>query len=107
MKLIIDVPDDFYERMIEENGMSYIDAEVVVNAFYKGTLLPKGHGRLIDADNTLEVAWQEFYKHEEEWEEKDKDYLPLHRFYDQNGFECCQQTIVNAPTIIEADKEAE
>ena len=38
-------------------------------------------------------------------EEKDEDYVPLHRFYDQNGFECCQQTIVNAPTIIEADKE--
>ena len=64
----------------------------------------QGHGRLIDADRTLATAWTNFYKHEDEWEKKDNDYLPIGRFYDQNGFECCQQTIVNAPTIIEADK---
>lgn len=46
MKLIIDVPDDFYERMIEENGMSYIDAEVVVNAFYNATPLDKIRERI-------------------------------------------------------------
>lgn len=54
MELVINVPDDFYERMIEENGMSYIDAEVVVDAFYKATPLPKRHGRLIDIDAVLD-----------------------------------------------------
>lgn len=50
MQVIIDVPDDFYEKMMKQNGMGYIEADVVVNAFYNGTPLPKGHGRLIDAD---------------------------------------------------------
>lgn len=112
MKLVIDI-DEMVYKFIKETPqtinrhlgktMMLVHLMEVIN---QGTPLPKGHGRLIDADKTLEVAWQDFYKHEEEWEEKDENYLPLHRFYDQNGFECCHQTIVNAPTIIEADKEA-
>ena len=65
------------------------------------------HGRLIDADKTLDRAWQDFYKHEDEQEKKDSSYLPIHRLYDQSGFECCQQTIVNAPTVIEAEEGVE
>ena len=108
MKIVIDISENMIEE-IENNrfGKDKNDSIILAYAVMRRITLPKGHGRLIDADKTLEVAWQEFYKHEEEWEEKDEDYLPLHRFYDQNGFECCQQTIVNAPTIVEADKEAE
>ena len=105
MKLVIDMPDDFYKAIVDNRYG--IHEGRIYNIIRNGTPLPKGHGRLIDADKTLKVAWQEFYKHEEEWEERDEDYLPLHRLYDQNGFECCQQTIVNALTIIEADKETE
>lgn len=104
MKLIIDISKELYTNILA----TWKDIHPQMHSILKnGTPLPKGHGRLIDADKTLEVAWQNFYRHEDEWGEKDEDYLPLHRFYDQNGFECCQQTIVNAPTIIEADKEAE
>lgn len=39
MKIVIDVPRDFCEKMRNQNGMSYTEAEVVVDAFYKGTLL--------------------------------------------------------------------
>ena len=111
MKVIIDISDDLYNRIFAgEIALNTDDKweleESARLSILHGKVLPKGHGRMIDADKTLEVAWQDFYKHEKEWEEKDKNYLPLHRFYDQNGFECCQQTIVNAPTIIEADKEA-
>lgn len=103
MEIVIDIPEEEY-KCVQITG-HIGNTTQVSNAIIDGTPLPKGHGRLIDADKTLAVAWQEFYKHEEEWEEKDEEYLPLHRFYDQNGFECCQQTIVNAPTLIEADKE--
>lgn len=50
MQIVIDIPEDFYERVNEDGCMSYTDAEVVMYAFYRGQVLPKGHGRLIDAD---------------------------------------------------------
>ena len=102
IELVIKIPEETYEYW-KNHSHEYVLAEAIKN----GTPIPKGHGRLIDADNTLATAWKNFYKHEDEWEKKDNDYLPIGRLYDQNGFECCQQTIVNAPTIIEADKEHE
>ena len=106
MKLIIDIPKKTFEDL--RQGVFITVGETFAKRLIKyiknGIPLPKGHGRLIDADRTLATAWTNFYKHEDEWEKKDNDYLPIGRFYDQNGFECCQQTIVNAPTIIEADK---
>ena len=57
-------------------------------------------GRLIDADICLNKAWQNFYKQEDEHEKNIDDYDILRdRFYEQSGFECCQQTIVNTPTV--------
>ena len=111
MQIVIDIDEAVYEAIkeslqtINRHLGKTMMLEHLMKVISEGTPLPEGHGRLIDADKTLEVAWQDFYKHEDEWEEKDENYLPLHRFYDQSGFECCQQTIVNASTIIEADKE--
>ena len=118
MKVIIDIPEESYKyiKTLSDLGWSTspeyanairLTASEYANAIKNGTPLPKGHGRLIDADKTLAIAWQNFYKHEDEWEHKDENYIPIHRFHSQLGFECCQQTIVNAPTIIEADAERE
>ena len=109
MKIVIDIPDDVYKFITTECKdvvISEIKApiEYIIRCIIDSTPLPKGHGRLIDVDKTLATAWANFYVHEDEWEKKDPNYVPLGRFYGQNGFECCQQTIVNAPTIIEADK---
>lgn len=105
MEIVIKIPEDVYTRLfdngIQDNEIAVDDVCEMARALRLGKPLPKHHGRLIDADRTLTIAWQNFYKHEDEWEKKDEDYLPIHRFYDQLGFECCQQTIVNAPTIIE------
>ena len=105
MQIVIDIPESTYKYLadlVDAGGepLGYFERVIM-----RGTPLQKGHGRLIDADKTLAIAWKNVYKHEDEWEKKDENYLPIHRFYDQNGFECCQQTIVNAPTIIETDKE--
>ena len=112
MEIVIKIPnfewlkneEEFKTAVKEYEQGTRFDKEIR-NALINGTPLPKGHGRLIDADKTLATAWRNFYAHEDEWEQKDPNYLPIGRGYDQNGFECCQQTIVNAPTIIEADKE--
>ena len=95
MQIVIEIPEENYQVILTKIILACRGCSIIK--------LPKGHGRLIDADRTLAKAWTDFYKHEDEWEKKDNDYLSIGRFYDQNGFECCQQTIVNAPTIIDAD----
>lgn len=55
MKIVIDIPEKIYNRYINYTE-SYIDfmfigtEEILVKATKNGTPLPKGHGRLIDAD---------------------------------------------------------
>lgn len=102
MKIVIDIPEEEYERMKEQSMFGRVD--VWRKAIQNGTPLPKGHGRLIDADRCIRQAWNDFYKHEDEWEKKDSDYVGVNRFYDQNGFECCLKTIGNSPTVIDAYK---
>ena len=92
MKIVIEIDHEHYERImrIEEGVTVYPTTLALYEAVKNGTPLPKGHGRLIDAD-ALE--------------------------YTCNADECgmltgcnhCQYHIVteheidNAPTIIEAD----
>lgn len=99
IELVIKIDEELYNNMKSLPFTTFAE-DIIIN----GILLPKGHGRLIDADKCIRHAWNDFYKHEDEWEKKDKDYLPFGRFYDQNGFECCLKTICKSPTIIEADK---
>ena len=88
MQIVIDIPDVEYQRLITQDGMSYTDGEIVVNAFYNGTPLPKGHGRLIDAD-ALKLTAHDIHV-------EAIDYR--HR--------CVSiENIDEASTIIEADKE--
>ena len=106
MQIMIDISEEVYKEI--QDGKMYRSVYDIpqesVKAIKNGTPLPKGHGRLIDADSCLKKAWHNFYSHEDEMEKKDEDYLPIHRLYEQNGFEICQQTIVNAQTVIESDK---
>ena len=88
MEIAIKIPDDFYERVNKDGCMSYTDAEVVVNAFYRGTVLPKGHGALKDADEVMNVMERNF--------DMQDLYLPIH-------FK--QFALDEAQTIVEADKE--
>jgi len=49
MELIIEIPDRIY-RTIQKRHLNIIDKEIVEGAIRNGIQLPKGHGRLIDAD---------------------------------------------------------
>ena len=51
MQIVIDIPEKEYKRWQDEGEM---DALIVRNSLVNGTPLPKGHGRLIDADELTE-----------------------------------------------------
>ena len=78
MKIVIDIDEEVKNRL--RFGITYSkDIQVVCEALNDGTPLPKGHGRLIDAD-------------------------ALNR-KDVNCANVPMNFIDTAPTIIEADKE--
>ena len=76
MKLVIDIPEEMHEQIM--NG--YVP--LGISKYLKnGTPLPKGHGRLIDADALYEYVADKYSEGEQ---------LAI--------------DITDAPTIIEADK---
>ena len=89
MKLIIDIPKDVIESAKSNpNYYPTYHFEKIWRAIAKGKLLPKGHGRLIDAD-----------------ELEPRDISPEAWYSPMWGFELVD--IEDAPTIIEADTESE
>ena len=81
MKIVIDIPEDEYKRIKEGKWEGNPLADYIEN----GTPLPKGHGRLIDADDLK------------------KDLIYMSDFSDAKGV--WEEDIDDAETIIEADKE--
>lgn len=104
MQIVIEIPDDFYERVNKDGCMSYTDAEVVVNAFYRGAVLPKGHGRLIDAD-AIAARFKEHKKFYVDSYGGFFQFMPITDKARCDEIDSCWADVVNEPTIIEADKE--
>lgn len=50
MQIVIDIPEEIYEEIKATKSIHRTGAKVLCNAIVNGTPLPKGHGRLIDAD---------------------------------------------------------
>ena len=99
MKIVIDKSEEEFEYL---NQFRDIVDEIVKNkrnngsdninyAVLHGTLLPKGHGRLIDADKLI--------KDTSVGEMRDNEGALLGYQY------IIKEDVSNAPTIIEADKE--
>ena len=57
MKIVIDIPKEMYENALNDR---LCGSEIVVNAIKNGTPLPKGHGRLIDANEV--TAYNNLYE---------------------------------------------
>lgn len=88
MKLIIDIPKDIIESAKSSpNYYPTYHFEKIWRAIAKGIPLPKGHGRLIDADKM-----------------KTMKNIQSANF---NAVELIRLWIDNQPTIIGADKESE
>ncbi len=96
MQIIIDIPEEVYNRC-KEYRLQCGEAEVLESAVARGNPLPKGHGRLIDAEkianevNALKDNWNRYGNEYENGRYESYDYAV--------------DTIEDAPTIIEADKE--
>jgi len=86
MKTIIDIPDSFRNSLLE-GSLTNDQILEVYRAARRGLILPKCHGRLIDADALL----QDIKEHEESYFAEDF----AHHWVDL------------APTILEADGEIE
>ena len=87
MQIVIDIDEDTYNSVISDSTTYVLDEILVENAIYNGIVLPKGHGRLIDADK-FDVYFLE---------NKSEEFV--------NGAGRVLAQIDNAPTVLEADKE--
>lgn len=99
MQIVIDIPQGLKIDFENENWTALTCMEMK-NALMKGTPFPKGHGRLIDADvfEKRLMDARSYYIGEK------ADDFDL-RF--AAGLKSAAERLVDAPTIIEADKESE
>ena len=89
MQIVIDIPNWLYDAMMGHREPVY--SQSLGDAVRDGTPLPKGHGRLIDADETIKkICGDSCGCHLEECG------------YDNPCYSVAR--INSAPTIIEADK---
>ena len=80
MRIVIDIPKTAYEYFTQ--GLRYTDdVEMAIIAIVNGTSLPKGHGKLIDADEVKR------------------------KMGNLDGFGMIGRCIDEFPTIVEADME--
>ena len=84
MQLIVEISEDTFFDLKKKQNRTEVD-----NAVLNGTPLPKGHGRLIDADDIRVIELED----------------SLHFMQYKKGDET--DVYIDAPTIIEADKESE
>lgn len=88
MKIVIDIPESIYDAIMDDKMISREQLAVLEKHIYYGTPLPKGHGRLIDADELYEV------------------FIDGTEGYDCNTWNRIEigDIIEDLPTIIEANK---
>lgn len=84
IELVMKIPNEEYEMIVNSEDCGL---HTLTRAIAHGTILPKGHGRLIDADKVENITWQEPYYH---------DAL--------NVLSEVRDKVRELPTIIEADK---
>ena len=94
MQVVIKIDDNLYTRLFDNSDEYVADMRRACVAIRKGTPLPKGHGRLIDADKTIsKICGNSCGCHIEECG-RDKPCYSVTR-------------IIGAQTIIEAYTESE
>lgn len=63
MQIVIDINESDYKTLMINGGNCSVSmAERIIDSVYQGKKLPKGHGRLIDADAVLEEPIGNTYK---------------------------------------------
>lgn len=89
MQIVIDIPEEDYEGLKKKDEFNNMYLNHYEKLIVHGTPLPKGHGRLIDADKLKHryIASQGDTVDDKAW------------------ITAIRRSINEAPTIIEADKE--
>ena len=97
MKIVIDIPESEIPKQqdIIEIPLHFIDGKVCEAGGYGFDVLPKGHGRLIDADDIMNDIKNDINEMTNLGLAVTCDYL----------WGKINDAIYNAPTIIESDKE--
>ena len=94
MQIVIDIPNEKSEKLIRQMKLdrNFRECKIIE--------LSKGHGRLIDADYLKDVSLLHNFHG------NNKNIVP---YADRRGYRLRQrevdEAIINAPTIIELDKE--
>ena len=109
MKLLIDIPEDVFKRTVFYREFRDInDCVTTIKALENAIPLPKGHGRLIDADAF--IAFMEDVTERQRY----KELLIDERITVDDVIKAVIESLQNkglaegnSPTIIEADKESE
>jgi methyl coenzyme M reductase subunit C-like uncharacterized protein (methanogenesis marker protein 7) len=99
MQIVIDIDDYVYKKLMNKT----ICVADIVDAIKNGIPLPKGHGRLVDAD----VLKEKLEDHHNFFVEACGSFEGM-TFKEKARVDeiiNCIAEVVNAPTIIEADKE--
>lgn len=106
MQIVIDIGEhnkNVIDRFVNGEGFEVLPTPIVddvIRAVRNGKPLPKGHGRLIDADYLRDVLLPHNYHGNNKY---------LVPYADRKGYRLRDRevdgTIINAPTVIEADKE--
>lgn len=88
MQIVINIPKEIYETLngIPMENISLLD---LLDAVRAGVVLPKGHGRLIDADKLLDALRSNV------------------AVVEYSGIEKAEDDLEESPTVLDADKENE
>lgn len=89
MQIVIDIPEK-YKNLLDKGEADGSIRKSILLAVSNGTPLPKGHGRLIDADKTALLS--------------DLFCYTKYTGIDEAPYEDATKALEFAPTIIEADK---
>jgi len=92
VELVIKIPRAYYELVLER-----CKDPVLLNAFKNGILLPRGHGKLKDTDKISD----ELERLRDSWNQYGNEY----ESGKYEGYDYALDEVLDAPTIIEADKE--
>lgn len=88
MQIVIDISENTYNLIAKgEENRDFVYKSDLMRAILEGTLLPKGHGRLVDISE-----YEEYFNTAISYDDGDA----IHLVYTNN-----------IPTIIDADKESE
>ena len=100
MQIVININESDYKTLIINGGNCSISmAERIIDSVFQGKKLPKGHGRLIDADELNRIIYHKSFELDSDMQKWDSGCWIRYKMFENSMEEML--------TIIEADAESE